>query len=347
MVKQINRLLWIAGIVFLCSCSSNKYLSHRAVQIFEPPAGKCLVFIGQDLGAVGGLPGYSDGYCDAFATPAGVTVYLGLNPGGKVLGLMDTANWGSGDCCANQYAEAKRFDGVMIAVGLAIVGQETNIVQGKLDGNLGEISLWIKQLSPRPVFLRIGYEFDGHDWNHYQPETYIAAYRYIKNFIDNQGINNVAYVWQSKGWGTPLTDYDKWYPGDEYVDWYGYSYFNDPDDVMIRFARTHGKPVIIAEATPTLRENGKFIDADLKKDEVARAMWDKWFTPFFNTIENNADVIKAFSYINVDWYTQRMWVNDAIFNQCDSRIQKNGYISKKWADKMKRLQYIVKQNRKP
>lgn len=93
----------------------------------------------------------------------------------------------------------------MIAVGLAIVGNETDIASGKYNRKLDIIGEWFKKLAPRPVFLRIGYEFDGTDWNHYVPETYIPAYKHIKDHFDAAGIRNVAYVWQSKGDGTPLS----------------------------------------------------------------------------------------------------------------------------------------------
>ena len=50
--------------------------NERELSKYEPEDGKCFVFIGQDLGAVGGLEQYNEGYCDHFQTPAGITVYL-------------------------------------------------------------------------------------------------------------------------------------------------------------------------------------------------------------------------------------------------------------------------------
>jgi hypothetical protein len=305
-----------------------------------------LVFIGQDLGAVGGLDDYHEGYCDSFNTPAGVTVYFGLGgeDGAAVSGLYEVANWGSGDCSANKYVTNSRFDNCMIAVGFSIVGIEQRIVEGKMNAGLDKVGQWIKQQSPRPIFLRIGYEFDGFDWNHYVPETYVPAFRYVKDYLDAMGIDNVAYVWQSKGYGISLKDYDKWYPGDKYVDWCGFSRFDIFDGNMIRFARAKGKPVFIAESTPTLKEKGKYVDSDIKKTEIAAKMWKDWFIPFFRMIEENADVIKAFSYINVDWYAQPMWKNDKIFQQCDTRIQKSEYISEKWQEKMAESRYVNAQS---
>jgi hypothetical protein len=228
----------------------------------------------------------------------------------------------------------------MIAIGFPVVGEEQNIVNGLRNKGLTRVGDWIKSLAPRPVFLRIGYEFDGFDWNFYVPETYVPAYRYIKNHFDAMNITNVAYVWQSKGYGLSVADHNKWYPGDDYVDWCAYSHFESPDGNMIKFARSKGKPVFIAEATPVFKEGNTYPDSDIKKPEIAAKMWEKWFTPFFRTIEENPDVVKAFSYINVDWYTQSMWKNNVLFKQCDSRIQKSEDVSDKWKAKMAEDRYL-------
>ncbi|MCD8166576.1 MAG: glycoside hydrolase family 26 protein [Bacteroides sp.] len=282
---------------------------------YEPEEGQCFVFISQDLEAVGGLPDYNQGYCDHFATPAGITVYLGMGgDGDHVSGLYEVSNWGSGDCCANKYPLSNRFDNSMIAIGLAMVGQEEAISSGKQDAALDKIGEWIRNMAPHPVFLRIGYEFDGFDWNHYIPATYIPAYKYIKDRFDAAGIDNIAYVWQSKGDGTPISELDKWYPGNDYVDWCAYSYFGKPDKVMIEYACRKGKPVFIAEATPVFQEGDTYFDADINKPETAQRIWDEWFTGFFKVIEENGDVIKAFSYINIDWLSQPMWIENVTFS---------------------------------
>lgn len=347
-MKSLLKYLLISALFSSCtSCESKDNttpipeIPTRELQKYEPENGKCLVFIGQDLGAVGGLNGYDNGYCNYFSTPTGVTVYLGLGGDeGLISGLYDIDNWGSGDCCANLYTQSERFNKVSIAVGLAIVGQEKNIIDGKRNRNLDVIGKWIKQLAPRPIFLRIGYEFDGTDWNHYTPETYIPAFKYIKDHFDKAGITNIAYVWQSKGYGTSMTEMNKWYPGSEYVDWCAYSYFGQPDRVMIDFARAKGKPVFIAEATPVFQKGETYFDADIKKPEIARKIWDEWFTAFFKIIEENEDVVKAFSYINVDWLVQPMWITNVTFQQCDSRIQMSEYVSNHWKEKMKDERYV-------
>src|SRR5690242_5900618 len=48
---------------------------------FEPADGKVLVFAGQELQAIGGLPDYHDGYFDHFPPAAGFTMYTNFLPG--------------------------------------------------------------------------------------------------------------------------------------------------------------------------------------------------------------------------------------------------------------------------
>ena len=48
----------------------------------------------------------------------------------------------------------------------------------------------------------------------------------MKHKYDSMGIENVAYIWQSHGFDEPDSLLEAWYPGDEYVDWCGVSFFN-------------------------------------------------------------------------------------------------------------------------
>ena len=98
-----------------------------------------------------------------------------------------------------------------------------------------------------------------------------------------------AFVWQSKGWGSNQDILEDWYPGDDLVDWCGYSYFGNPDQEMLIFARKHNKPVFIAEATPVMEDDGLFFDTDLSNPKIAKQVWDAWFVPFIKTINQNID----------------------------------------------------------
>ena len=337
----------LLGAICLCIQSSFSQSTKRALSKFEPPEGKCLVFLGQDLGAIGGLDEYSNGYSDFFDTPSGVTVYTNLSPGDESFGyfnkgldgLKNKASWGAGDSCAQCYIEDTTYAHSVLAIGLSMVNHEKKVAKGERDDLIRELGDWIKS-TERPVFLRIGYEFDGWEWNHYKRKHYLQAWKRIHTIFENMQIDNVALVWQSKGIGSNQKILEDWYPGDTIVDWCGYSYFGSPDEEMITFARKHKKPIFIAEATPVLQADNIYFDADLKKEAIAKRAWQNWFIPFFNTINKHQDVIKAFSYINVNWSVQPMWITNPVFQKVDSRIQTSEFISAKWREEMAKPKYL-------
>jgi len=349
-MKQFITTCFVVLVIIGSSLAQQKVLDSNVVRAkFEPKDGKCIVFIGQDMGSIGGVDGYNDGYADHFNSPAGITIYTNFRTGDKSFGhtyrgndgIFQVDNWGAGDCYADLQVNSPKFKNSALAIGLEIVNAEKKIINGEVDHLIEELGTWIKTLAPRPVFVRIGYEFDGHGWNHYSSDYYPKAWRHIVDYFETMGVENTAYVWQSKGNGTSAEEMEYWYPGDKYVDWCGYSYFTNPDQEMLKFARKHNKPVFIAEATPTLTdEKGKYMDCDLSNPEIANKLWTNWFEGFFRTIEENGDVVKAFSYINCNWKPQAMWVNNPTFQQVDSRIHESEYLSAKWLMKMKEARYL-------
>jgi hypothetical protein len=109
-------------------------------QKFKPEDGKCLVFIGQDLEATGGLNDYNGGYTDFFDTPAGVSLYTNLSPGNESYGhynkgldgITTKANWGAGDSWANLYLQDSTYQNSAIAIGLSFVNNERNVSKGSM-----------------------------------------------------------------------------------------------------------------------------------------------------------------------------------------------------------------------
>ncbi|MEM9681101.1 MAG: glycosyl hydrolase, partial [Bacteroidota bacterium] len=238
------------------------------------------------------------------------------------------------------YVDDPDFKHSIIAIGLSLVGHEKKVANGSHDELIEELGEWIKSLGNRPVFLRIGYEFDGWDWNNYKRKPYLKAWKRIHSVFSEMQVDNVAFVWQSKGTGSDQKILEEWYPGDDIVDWCGYSYFGNPDEEMLTFARRHHKPVFIAEATPVFEDNGVYFDTDLSDPKIVERAWNDWFVPFINTLNNNKDVIKGFSYINVDWPSQPMWINNPTFKQVDSRIQESDFISERWVQEISKSRYL-------
>jgi hypothetical protein len=351
---KIVHLYLILFLALFISCSSvhknqvvKTYSNTKTSSTFEPNDGECLVFIGQDLEAIGGLDNYTKGYCDTFEMPAGITLYTGFTTNKESYGyfqkgndgLYSIVNWGAGDSCLQCILEDKGFDNTIISIGLSMVDNEKKVANGEHDDLISELGTWIKN-SKRPIFLRIGYEFDGWSWNHYNKKHYLEAWKRIYSMFKEMNVANVAFVWQSKGNGSNQQVLEDWYPGDELVNWCAYSYFDNPDTEMLTFARKHQKPVFIAEATPTLSIDGLYFNSRLDNPKVAYVAWEQWFIPFFKTINDNKDVIKAFSYINADWSKRPMWITNKVFEQVDSRIQISDSISKKWKEELKNPRYL-------
>ena len=305
---------------------------------FTPPSGQTLLILGQDLGSIAG-------YKAALGlAPGGVTTYTNISETEPSLlnGLEGPADWGAGDVNAQQNLEDDPQ--AVLAIGLYIVDNSgtnlAHLIDGTHDTAIDRLGAFI-QRAARPVYLRIGYEFDG-PWNHYEPEPFIAAWRHIVDRLRAQGVTNFATVWQSAtyAYGTyndlPI---EAWYPGDEYVDWMGTSHFifdQAVQDRFLDFARAHNKPVLIAEATPQgydLDELTYSAPNDGKNfaPKTAEEIWDEWFGPFFAFIHENADVIRAVAYINADWHSQAMWGPDGGNGYWgDTRVQVNATIRERW-----------------
>jgi len=80
--------------------------------------------------------------------------------------------------------DSQKVKGLIPQIGLNMVYVEDKVANGDYDEWIEEFCLAMKSLS-RPVFVRIGYEFDGY-WNHYKPEPFKAIYasqRQCENII--------------------------------------------------------------------------------------------------------------------------------------------------------------------
>lgn len=322
--------------------------------MFEPADGEVILFAGQELEAVGGLEEYNDGYLDHFDKPGGWTTYTNINPGeesfGRIQegldGLYDTHDWGDNDYNASLQLADPDYENMALAIGLQFVNHEEKIAKGEHDEYIDKLADFLLSLGERPVFLRLAYEFDGYVWNFYEMDSTKIAYRRIIDRLRERGVENTAYVWQSTGWVSTQDHLEAWYPGDDYVDWLGVSFFSRWREIeMFEFARKKGKPVFIAEATPTISDftvkfSGQTKETQLSNPEQAKEAWEKWFIPFFDAINNNPDVVKAVSYINCHWDSHPMWVNNPTFQKIDARMQLSPYITEKWNEETGKAKYL-------
>lgn len=352
-MKKIYLALLSAAVI---SCAERSDAPTREFAKFEPKNGEVLLFVGQELESIGGLETpYDDGYLDHFEKPAGFTMYTNFAPGDTSFGYVQkgldgtwtTDDWGDSPSNLSLQLADDDFDGMALAIGLSLVNHEERVASGEHDSLVIAYGQFLKGLSPRPVFLRIGYEFDGHVWNFYDRAAYLKAYRRIKDTYDSMGVNNVAFVWQSTGWVSDEYLLEEWYPGDDYVDWCAYSFFSRWDEAkMIDFARKKGKPVFIAEATPAISDHmvkftGHTKTTVLSNSQQAEEAWNRWFAPLFKTIDENPDVLKAVSYINCNWRSHEMWKQNPTFQNIDARLQTSQLVSSKWREAIEKRSFVV------
>lgn len=305
-----------------------------------PPDGKTLFIVGQDVESV------AEYVAQVGPAPGGFTEYTSLD---NLEGITRVASYGSGPHHLDQMAAS--YPHSTIALGLNLVGYLPALPSGQADH---KIDLLLDHLEryDRPVYLRFGYEFDG-EWNHYAPDDYVAAWIYFYDKMQARGVENVAMVWQSATYcggtfqGHPIT---AWYPGDEYVDWMGLSYFTQSDcdfaplEELVAFAREHNKPVMIAESTPQRYDTKALTvssDGSTFASRTADAIWTEWFAPYFAFIHDNADIIRAVAYINARWDDQPMWGPPYASGYWgDSRVQANPTIKQNWQAELGRETWL-------
>ena len=152
--------------------------------------------------------------------------------------------------------------------------------------DIENISNILKKYESVPVQLRFGAEFNV--WgNQADPEQFKEAFRYVSNYF-KQNNPNVAMVWSPGAvskWGEDMNDY---YPGDEYVDWVGCSFYqikymsgnpnvpeyeaahfktgNNADPVLIihEIIEKYGdrKPIMISESGQGWLVNSSYVSED-------------------------------------------------------------------------------------
>ena len=294
---------------------------------FVPPSGKTLLIMGQTVERINE---YVKTIPDQ-PLPGGWAAYWGIP---EFSGVTYPKKNETGSTQHHQMIVDKFPNSViqsaMWMVGKWEVAKKTG--KGDYDDVIKKYATWAKSTN-RPIYLRIGYEFDG-PHNELEPKEYVKAYKRIVNKLRKEKVANVAFVWHSYA-SQPFKDYalSDWYPGDEYVDWVGISVFGHAYggkdfgpycDAVLEFAKNHKKPVMIAESNPI---------HGVEKDNTKA--WDEWFVHYFNFIYNKN--IKAVSFINEDW--QSLYI-DGISDWKDGRIYNNELISKAWFAETNKDRYL-------
>lgn len=282
-------------------------------------------------------------YTGAGQDPAGYDGYLRALGDGKapVIYMFYTGlRWDVEGDLARLAAEMAAVEARTGTYGIAQIGlsmttdgtpsahYEQDVAAGKYDAAIDALCRGIRDLG-HPVILRIGYEFNGVAWNGYKSDAYKAAFRRVTEKIRANRLE-CATCWDASAIAGTMRAVMDFYPGDEWVDWWGInlflaSEFSDP--AVERFmagARSRRKPVLIGESTP--RKVGTL---------KGSASWNAWFDRYFAFIARHPGV-KAFSYINWDWSRYPQWSDWG-----DARLEENKVVAGRFADEIARAPFIL------
>lgn len=141
-------------------------------------------------------------------------------------------------------------------------------------------------------------------WGSDGAETYKALWQYMFNYLEDNGINNLIWVW------TTQTNDADFYPGDEYVDIIGRDIYNNLDSQEISeqfelIQSTYPNKII------TLSECGSV--ANMSDQWSSGARWS-WFMPWYDYDRTN-DVNEA-DFAETDHeHANAAWWSDAMSQQ--------------------------------
>lgn len=294
---------------------------------FVPPHGKTLFILGQNHEEIFDYLNYFSGepLPSGFSSYWPITEFSGVNTDFKVNYIRTQ----------NHQTLMDSFPNTVSLSGLWLVGKwgiDLKTANGEYDDVLKKFCDWAKEVD-RPIYLRIGYEFDG-PHNELKPYNYVKSYQYIVDFIRSESVYNIAFVWHSYA-GKLYMNYklSEWYPGDDYVDWVALSVFaqgykgprfGNETDTILKFAKLHSKPLMIAESSPC---NG------IEKEMTVRTR--NWFYNYIKFIHRNN--IKAVSFTNENWL-----INSSLHIPTwkDGRVQSNEKFSKLWLHEINKPYYL-------
>ncbi|MEM9161033.1 MAG: glycosyl hydrolase [Verrucomicrobiota bacterium] len=363
MKSLIVRKLLCVSVAAQGACSEEGSESFGLLEKLE--AEPRLLFVGQDLNTI-------RAYVNSglFPEPTGVVSYTNIY---SLNGIWETDNFGAGDVNALQTHRAWRRAAYMFGLALmeteAYEGAVGDIAKGKFDENIIKFAKVVRDMEV-PVFVRIGYEFDG-PWYGYSPDTLKAAFRHIVDKIRPIAPNFLS-VWHSVAFRNDNVDgsvyeanlgpeWMSWYPGDEYVDWTGITWFNPRYEPIaqqfIELTRKLGKPCMIAESAPmgydlqdgtfgAIVSQGDFEAGDILEHLNGDEIWNRWHRKILDFIEKNEDVVRSICYINTHWDIQPMWSPDTDTGNYqglywgDSRLVWFPRIAERWKEEISRDSWL-------
>jgi hypothetical protein len=181
------------------------------------------------------------------------------------------------------------------------IARTKDIALGVYDAYFQEFAHTVKDFGG-PVFISINHEMNG-TWYPYSeayPNSgvtsadFIASWRRIADIFRQAGANNVAWVWSPNVPDVGPVPAAKYYPGDDYVDWVGVSFYSgNAADALDPIYKTYAarKPIFITEWA-TAPEKSQYYPA-YPGDA-------KWVANVFKALDTRYPRVKAISWFQYD-----------------------------------------------
>ena len=186
------------------------------------------------------------------------------------------------------FAAAHGFFVAQVAINFH--GLEHDVSTGMRDPDLMVLADALHNFG-RPTLVVMGGKFNTAG-TLYEPSAYIGSFRHATDIMRKAHMN-CAMVWAPAARGLSNSQYLKWYPGDDVVDWWGLEIQAAPDfssaatREFVATAVRHRKPVVISAAAP-----------DAKSEAEAL----KWYTAVFDLVRANP----AIKGLSLPWPAKRL-----------------------------------------
>jgi hypothetical protein len=188
----------------------------------------------------------------------------------------------------------------------------TTIAAGQYDALIKQRARATKALG-QPVLIRWFWEMDGNKKAEFAgtPEEYIAAWQHIVTVFRREGADNVSWVWCPNASAFNDGEAQKFYPGDDFVDWTcadGYNWapgragdeyrsFKDIFGGFYGWAALQNKPIMVGEFGVQERNPG---------DKA------QWITDARESIKTDFPLLRALVYFNANKdYDWRLGTSDS------------------------------------
>lgn len=179
-----------------------------------------------------------------------------------------------------------------------------------------------------PIFIRYASEMNGAWVPWYdEPQKYVEKFRLVAKIM-HEVAPNVAMVWSPNFW--PNDNIDAYYPGDEYVDWVGFSLYSTPiydgkedfsknmiDYFTPLYEKYKHKPIMIAEGA---------IGHYYQNTKTSYAKWaEGQISIMYGYLPRMFPQVKAMTYFNMSRARSESLKSEFIYDMVDNPVMHDQY----------------------